>query len=185
MVNTASVNQDLSFLKLSVYLEVHGVKLPEDRYDEEFCLRTEDGRYNNLARLLSDNSNIPVTFAMVNGTSERDPAVIVRDFGDTCLFYAMDSVLDYGSVLNIPQADERDRIVTRKEIPLFDQKAFNAAVVNAFLHNDWAQLNAPVFTVYKDRIEILSHGGLPEGQTQEGLFNIFAKKSPSSMNEFV
>ena len=48
----------------------------------------------------------------------------VREFGNTCLLYSLDDVLRYGEVLNIPQADERNRIVERKEVPLFHAEAY-------------------------------------------------------------
>lgn len=61
---------------------------------------------------------------------------------------------------NIPQADERHRIVTRKEVSLFDANAYREAIINAFVHNNWKGNVAPIFTFYSDRIEILSHGAL-------------------------
>lgn len=94
----------------------------------------------------------------------------VKEFGNTCLFYVIDKIRDYGTVLNIPQADERSREVTRMDVPLFNQQAYDEAVFNAFIHNDWLSMNAPMFTAYEDRIEILSQGGIPSDQTMEGFF---------------
>ena len=79
-------------------------------------------------------------------------------------------MLEYGEVLNVPQADERDRKVERKEVPLFDEEAFREAIINAFVHNQWITGNAPMITVFSDRIEILSRGKMPPGQTIEGFF---------------
>lgn len=84
--------------------------------------------------------------------------------------YSLDDVLRYGEVLNIPQADERNRIVERKEVPLFHAEAYREAVINAFVHNLWIDGNAPMFTGFRDRIEILSRGHLPPKQTVEGFF---------------
>ncbi len=72
--------------------------------------------------------------------------------------------------MNIPQADERNRIVERKEVPLFHAEAYREAVINAFVHNLWIDGNAPMFTGFRDRIEILSRGHLPPKQTVEGFF---------------
>ena len=79
-------------------------------------------------------------------------------------------MLRYGEVLNIPQADERNCIVERKEVPLFHSEAYREAVINAFVHNLWIDGNAPMFTGFRDRIEILSRGHLPPKQTVEGFF---------------
>lgn len=82
----------------------------------------------------------------------------------------LDKILEYGGVLNIMQANERRRIIEREEVPLFDQPAFREALVNAFVHNSWIEGNAPMITVYSDRIEILSRGTLAPHQTTEGFF---------------
>ena len=72
--------------------------------------------------------------------------------------------------MNILQTDESNRIVERKEVPLFENDAFREAVINAFVHNKWVSENEPMITVYSDRIEILSRGALPPEQTLEGFF---------------
>lgn len=69
---------------------------------------------------------------------------------------------DNGELLNEPQIDERNRLVERKEIPLFDMDAFREATINAFLHNDWTTGNEPMFTAYSNRIEIPSRGSIPQ-----------------------
>ena len=83
----------------------------------------------------------------------------------------MDEVLRYGDVLNIIQADETNRIVERKDVPLFDNDAFREAIINAFLHNKWVEGNEPMITVLSDRIEILSRGTIPREQTISGFFS--------------
>lgn len=86
------------------------------------------------------------------------------------MLLSLDKVLEYSDVLNIMQADETNRIVERKEHPLFEQNAFREAVVNAFVHNFWIDGNAPMITIYSDRIEILSRGTLAPNQTLEGFY---------------
>ena len=68
------------------------------------------------------------------------------------------------------QADEKDRLVERKEVPLFNQDAFREAIINAFVHNAWVDGNAPMITIYSDRIEILSRGRLAPKQTLTGFY---------------
>lgn len=57
--------------------------------------------------------------------------------------------------MNLIQADETDRVVERKEIPLFDNKAFREAVINAVLHNKWVEGNEPMISVFSDRIKLI------------------------------
>jgi predicted HTH transcriptional regulator len=82
----------------------------------------------------------------------------------------LDELLRYGDVLNLIQTDETDRIVERKEVPLFDNKAFREAIINAVLHNKWVEGNEPMISIFSDRIEILSRGTLAPAQTMEGFF---------------
>lgn len=83
----------------------------------------------------------------------------------------MDKILEYGDAINIIQADERNRISERRDVPLFDYEAFHEAVLNAFIHNKWLTLNGPQISIFSDRMEILSHGGLALDQDEEGFYS--------------
>ena len=77
----------------------------------------------------------------------------------------------FKKTLKLQTADERGRISERKDVPLFDYEAFHEALLNAFVHNKWVGLNAPMISVFTDRIEILSHGGLGIEQDLEGFYS--------------
>ncbi len=168
--NTRSSYQDLTFEQLLIYYGAKGLKLNPDTFKRNLSLYTEDGEYNILAQLLSDNSHIPIRVAIFSGKTKADNMYSVREFGNQCLLYSLDEVLRYGDVLNIIQADERNRVVERKEVPLFENDAFREAVINAFVHNKWVTGNEPMISVFSDRIEILSRGLLAPEQTMEGFF---------------
>lgn len=169
--NTPSNYQDLSFEKLMIYYGAKGLPLKPETFKKNLGLLTKDGEYNILAQLLSDNSHMPMRAAIFSGRSKAANLYSVREFGYQCLLYSLDEVLRYGDVLNIIQADERDRVVERKDVPLFENDAFREAIINAFVHNDWLSGNEPMISVYSDRIEILSRGSLAPAQTMEGFFN--------------
>ena len=78
---------------------------------------------------------------------------------------------EYADVLNLIQTDESERVVERPETPLFDNKAFREAIINAVLHNLWVSGNEPMISVFSDRIEILSRGTLPPGTDNGGIFS--------------
>lgn len=168
--NTPSKYQDLTFEKLFIYYGAKGIKLNAETFKKNLNLLTEDGKYNILAQLLSDNSQIPFRVAIFSGKTKADKMYSIREFGYQCILYTLEEVLRYGDVLNIIQADEKERIVERKEVPLFENDAFREAVINAFVHNKWVTENEPMITVFSDRIEILSRGVLPPEQTVEGFF---------------
>ena len=95
----------------------------------------------------------------------------MSEFGHKCLLYSLEEVLRYGGVINILQANEKDRIVERKEVSLFNNDAFREAIVNAFLHNRWVDGNEPMITIFSDKIEILSRSPLSKNQTLEGFYS--------------
>lgn len=169
--NTESEYQDLTFEKLLIYYSAKGVKLNERTFKKNLGLFTSDGKYNILAQLLSDNSHFPIRVAIFSGKTKADNMYSIREFGYQCLLYSLDDVLRYGDVLNIIQADETKRVVERKEVPLYENDAFREAVINAFVHNAWVSGNEPMFTVYSDRIEILSRGTIAPEQTMDGFFS--------------
>ncbi len=152
------------------YYGSKGIVLKEETFEENLGLRTEEGEYNLMAQLLSDNSHIPVRVSIFTGTSKGSDLFSVREFGNDCILYTLDELIRYGDVLNIIQADERNRVVERKEVQLFDDKSFREAIINAILHNLWVECNEPIITVFSNRIEILSRGTLAPKQTLEGFY---------------
>jgi ATP-dependent DNA helicase RecG len=162
--------QNLTFRKLFGYYGSRGIVLNEKTFEKNLSLRNKNGEYNLLAQLLSDDSHIPLRVSIFEGKTKGANLFSVREFGNNCLLYTLDNLLQYGDVLNIIQADEKNRIVERKEVPLFDDKAFREAIINAVLHNYWVGGNEPMISVFSDRMEILSRGAIPPGQTKEGFY---------------
>ena len=150
--NKESNYQELSFNKLFGYYGSKGIILKKDTFKKNLGLLTANGKYNILAQLLSDNSHVPLRVSIFDGVDKASNLFSVREFGYNCLLYTLDELLRYGDVLNIIQADERNRVVERKEVPLFDSKAFNEAIINAVLHNKWVDGNEPMISVFSNRI---------------------------------
>ncbi|BAK47568.1 predicted transcriptional regulator containing an HTH domain [Clostridium sp. SY8519] len=162
--------QELTFSKLFGYYGSKGIVLSKETFVKNLGLKNSEGEYNLLAQLLSDDSHIPLRVSIFDGETKASPLFSVREFGNNCLLYSLDELLRYGDVLNLIQADERGRVVERKEIPLFDNDAFREAIINAVLHNKWVEGNEPMISVFSNRIEILSRGSIPSAQTMEGFF---------------
>lgn len=162
--------QDLTFSKLFGYYGSKGIVLNEKTFVKNLGLKNEKAEFNMMAQLLSDDSHIPLRVSIFEGKTKGSNLFSVREFGNNCLLYTLDELLRYGDVLNLIQADERDRVVERKDVPLFDNKAFREAVINAVLHNHWVSGNEPMISVFSDRIEILSRGTIPPAQTMEGFY---------------
>ncbi len=170
ITNIESEYQDLTFNQLKAYYVSKNIVLNSSTFLKNLHLLTKDGKFNIMAQLLSDNSHVPIRVAIFEGKTKASKMYSVKEFGYKCLLYSLNDVLNYGDVLNIPQANEKNRIMEREEIMLFDFECYREAVINAFLHNEWIHLNEPMITLYSDRIEILSRGTLPPMQTLDGFF---------------
>jgi len=173
IVNTSAPDyaQDLTFEKLFLYYAAKGIELRKETFEKTLKLKTKDNQYNIMAYILSDQNNIPVRVSVFSGIDKSAPLFSVKEFGNTCIMYSMDKILEYGDAINIIQADERNRISERKDVPLFNYEAFHEAILNAFIHNKWLTLNAPQISIFTDRIEILSHGGLAIDQDESGFYS--------------
>ncbi len=173
IVNTPAPDyaQELTFEKLFMYYAAKGIALKQETFEKNLRLKNTKGQYNIMAYILSDQNSIPIRVSIFSGKTKADPLYSVKEFGNTCILYSLDKILEYGEVINIIQADEKNRKLERIDIPLFNYDVYYEAIVNSFVHNRWLTLNAPAISIFDDRIEILSHGGLPFDQDVEGFYN--------------
>lgn len=163
--------QEITFSDLFIYFKAKGIELKEDTFIKSLKLKTRDDRFNIMAYLLSDQNSIPCRLSYFLGNDKTSSLYTIKEFGNRCLFYTIDKILEYGEILNINQIDETDRKIVREEKPLFDYAVFREAILNAFIHNKWLTLNAPAISIFNDRMEILSHGGLGYDQDIEGFYS--------------
>lgn len=157
-------NQDLTFHiledKLKKVLSIQQLNVDVLKTLELF---SEANGYNNAAALLSDTNH----FSGID---------IVR-FGDSINIMMDRETYNHQSILR--QFDlslemfrkyyqyEKIEGSERKTIELIPEEAFREAIANALVHRDWdVDSNINVF-MYKDHIEIVSPGTLPNGITKE------------------
>ena len=96
-----------------------------------------------------------------------DTLVVVNDFFRWPLLRVMDELL--GRFRARYRETEIHVGFKRIGIPDYSEKAFREAVANALIHRDYTRLNAVYIQWRKDRLEISSPGGLPEGVSMETL----------------
>ena len=70
ILNTVSLYQDLTFEKLFMYYGSKGIELRKETFKKNLQLLTDDGKYNILAQLLSDNSHLPLRLSIFEGESK-------------------------------------------------------------------------------------------------------------------
>ncbi len=154
---------DLSFRELKIYYTEKAYHLDDSSFLTNFNLRTKDGEYNLLAELLADKNNIPLIFVKFKGGNKASISERT-DYGYGCILTAYGKMKNRLEAENINITDTTVR--PRKELYLFDFDCVNEAILNAFVHNDWT-ITEPQVSMFSDRLEILSHGGLPKGMTKK------------------
>ena len=156
----------VSFKTLKIYYTEKGYHLDDASFEANLNLRTRDGEYNQLAELLSDKNMIPLVVVKFQGL-DKTAVSEKNDYGGQCLLFSYEQMKNRLIAENVCVSDTTVR--PRKDRYLFDFDCVNEAVINALVHNDW-NISQPLVSLYQDRIEIFSHGGLPKGQTQEMFF---------------
>ena len=157
---------DLSFRVLKVYYSEKNFHLDNKSFETNLNLRNESGEYNLLAELLADRNNIPFIFVKFKG--ENKASISERsDYGYGCILSIYEKIKDRLKAENICVSDTTVR--PRRDKFLFDYDCVNEAVINALVHNDWT-ITEPQISMFNNRLEILSHGGLPSGMTKEEFF---------------
>jgi len=179
MIRRESYYLDMKFTKFKMLLLENGYHLDKSTFERNFRLRTNDGAYNYLAELLADDNSIPFIFAKFKGTtkasfSERS------DYGKQCIVFAYESMKERLKIENICKTITNPR--PRRDIYLYDMDAVNEALVNAIIHNDY-RITDPQVAFFDDRLEITSHGGLPNGLTKEEFFNGVSKPRNEQLME--
>ena len=179
----ANDNKDMTFDELEKSLiEKLGIKEVNDDTLRTLGLYTKNGQLNNAAALLSDKNS----FAGID----------VARFGNS-----IDEILDRESFVHISVIAQYDKALTmyrryyqyeqikgadRVLIENVPEKAFREAVANALVHRTW-DVNANIrISMFADKIEISSPGGLPSGISEDEYLhgNISILRNPVLGNIF-
>lgn len=171
MIVTPAKYASISFKILKVYYAEKGYHLDDSSFETNLNLRTPNGHYNLLAELLSDKNMIPLITVKFQGTDKASVSER-NDYGNQCLLFCYEQIKNRLAAENICVSDTTVR--PRIDHYLFDFDCVNEAVINALVHNDW-NISQPLISLFDDRIEIFSHGGLPKGQTTESFFKGISK----------
>lgn len=166
MLKKRSSVADLSFRELKIYYSEKNYHLDDKSFEANLNLRNDLGEYNLLAELLSDRNNVPFIFVKFKG---EDKACIseTSDYGYGCILTTYEKIRTRLQSENIKLSDTTTR--PRKDVYLFDFDCVNEAILNAIVHNDWT-ITEPQISMFSNRLEILSHGGLPSGMTEKEFF---------------
>lgn len=171
IVSSPTNLKTLSFFTLkNSYLEM-GYKLNDNSFEANLKLINNNGDYNVMAELLSDNNRYSLIFVKFSGTNKA--SISQRsDYGNKSIIFGLTQMMNRIASENICISDTSVR--PRIDTYLFDYDSVNEAIVNAIVHNDWS-IAEPQVSFFKDRIEILSHGGLPHALSLEDFYRGISK----------
>ncbi len=164
-----STRQDLTFEKFTSILVSKGYHVfSTSSLVKAKGLKNSEGKYNIMAFILSDQSNVSIKVVRFVGTDKTSMSQRT-EFGNQCLLFALQQAMDYVETLNETNVD-LGKGDGRRDKHLFDTESFEEAWKNACVHNSWMDMIPPAIYIYSDRIEIVSYGGLPYGLTLDEFY---------------
>lgn len=127
-------------------------KLNDDSFESDLKLVNNNGDYNVMAELLSDNNRHSLIFVKFSGLNKA--SISQRsDYVNKSIVFGFRQLMNRIATENICVSNTAVR--PRIDTHLFDYDSANEVIVNATVHNDWSIIE-PQISFFKDRIEILS-----------------------------
>lgn len=159
-----SLEQELTFEEAEKQFSKRG--LPFDFAKKvTLGLASADGIFTNIALLLSDQCPSTVKAAAFSG-KDKSCFQDRREFGGS-LFSQMEEVYAYLDMRNQTKATFEG--LYRKDVRDYPEEALREALLNSFVHRDYSFSASTLISVYEDRIEFVSVGGLPDGITLDDI----------------
>ena len=153
-----SLNQQLTFEKTAAFFKKREVEFGEAQ-KRSLRLIGEDGTYTNLALLLSEQCTHTIKLAVFEG----DKKSVFRDRRELSgsLLEQLEDAFDYIDRFNRTRAEFSglDRIDLRDYPP----EAIREALLNAIVHRDYSFSGSTLISIFEDRIEFVTIGGLVRG----------------------
>lgn len=174
-------NLNFQYLETKLKEQIHIEKFNKDIL-KTLNLYDEQNGYNNAANILSDNNTFP--------------GIDIAKFGNSINIIKKRLILDNMSILEMYDSAvqayrdyyqyEEIEGSYRKKVELIPEEAFRETVANALIHRVW-DLNAKIrISMFDDRIEVISPGGLTNGITTNEYLSgmISIRRNPIISNVF-
>lgn len=153
-----SLNQQLTFGKAEEVFSKKGVEFG-DAQKRTLGLIGADGMFSNLGLLLSEQCFPSAKIAVFDGSKKT----VFRDRRELTgsLLAQLEDALAYLDRFNATRAEFSGfyRVDTRD----YPEEAIREALFNAFVHRDYSVPAPTLISIFDDRIEIVSVGGLQRG----------------------
>ena len=155
-----SINQQLTFDKATEFFKKRNVEFGKAQM-RTLHLIGEDDTFTNLAFLLSDQCTHSLKMAVFEGNKKS----VFKDRREVSgsLFEQLEEAFDYIDRYNRTRAEFSglDRVDMRDYPP----EAIREALLNAIVHRDYAFSGSTLISIFEDRVEFVTIGGLVKGIT--------------------
>lgn len=159
-----SINQQLTFEKAEQFYTKRGLAFG-DQQKRTLNIIGTDGTYTNLGMLLSDQCVHTIKLAVFDGSKKS----VFRDRKELSgsLLAQMEDAYSYIDQFNRTRAefDGLDRIDKRD----YPGEALREALLNAITHRDYSFSGSTLISIFDDRIEFVTIGGLVRGLTYDDI----------------
>ena len=153
-----SLNQELTFQDAERFFAEEHIPFGQEQ-KRTLGLVSEDGVFTNLGLLLSDQCTHTAKLAVFQGSSKT----VFKDRAEFpgSLFRQMEDIYAYIDRFNRIRAEfpGLKRVDTRDYPP----EAVREAMLNAIVHRDYSYSASTFISIFDDRIEFVTLGGLPKG----------------------
>ncbi|MBQ7433437.1 MAG: putative DNA binding domain-containing protein [Lachnospiraceae bacterium] len=175
-----SLNQDLTFHVTEQEFTERNLSFGTPQ-KQTLGLLNHDGVYTNLGLLLSDQCAHSIKAALFQGTDQsifKDR----REFSG-CLFKQLNDAYEFIDFHNQIHSDfhKLRRIDTRD----YPDVAIRESLLNSIIHRDYSFAASTIISIYSDRIEFISIGGLMSGLSlADVMLGISVCRNPKLANIF-
>lgn len=157
-----SVEQNLTFKYADKIFAEKDVKFGHEQKQSLGLIRL-DGRYTNLALILSDQCPYTTKAAIFEGLT-KEKFKDRKEFTGS-LFKQIDDVHSYLHVFNRMRSTFEG--VYRVDHPDYPDVAIREAFLNALIHRDYYIEGSVLVSIFDDRLEFMSLGGVMPGVTHD------------------
>ena len=159
-----SINQCLTFNKAADFFEKRKIEFGKAQM-RTLHLIGDDDTFTNLAFLLSDQCTHMIKMAVFEGSKKS----VFKDRKELSgsLFEQLEEAFDYIDRYNRTRAEFSglDRLDMRDYPP----EAIREALLNAIVHRDYSFSGSTLISIFEDRIEFVTIGGLVKGITLDDI----------------
>lgn len=175
-----SINQQLTFEKAENYFAKRDLPFG-DRQKRTLNIIGPDGTYTNLGMLLSDQCVHTIKMAVFDGSKKS----VFRDRKEltSSLLTQLEDAYSYIDQFNHTRAefDGLERI-DRRDYP---GEALREALLNAITHRDYSFSSSTLISIFDDRIEFVTIGGLVRSLTFDDIMlGVSALRNQNLANVF-